>query len=117
MIKVKFLPANKVVEVPEGNTILQAAAAAGVQVESTCGGKGTCGKCLVQLTKDDLTPPSLLEKKFLSDAQLKAGWVLACQRPLEKDLVVKLQEQKDAFDRKIALNRDAKITEVRPSVS
>lgn len=116
MIRVKFLPSNKMVEVPAGTTILQAAIAAGVQVESTCGGKGTCGKCLVQLSPEKLSPPSPVEKKFLSQAQLSAGWVLACQRMLQEDTVVNLREQKDAYDRKIGFNPVVEQTSVTPSV-
>jgi len=40
MVKVSFLPADKEVEVTPGSTILQAAVAAGVQVQSACGAAG-----------------------------------------------------------------------------
>ncbi|EHQ90402.1 ASKHA domain-containing protein [Desulfosporosinus youngiae] len=84
MAKVTFLPFRKSVEVPMGSTILQAAVAAGVQIQSTCGGRGTCGKCKVQISSD--------------------GWVLACQHMIEQDLTVELNVQKDAFERKLSLN-------------
>ncbi|SHI28133.1 ASKHA domain-containing protein [Desulfosporosinus lacus] len=103
MINITFLPSRKVVQTPVGSTILQAASVAGVQVESTCGGKGTCGKCKVQVVakNSSLTAQvSLIEKKFLSAAELSAGVVLACQRVLTEDTVVKVQEQKDVHKRK-----------------
>lgn len=94
MAKVTFQPANKSVEVPNGDTISQAAVAAGVQIESTCGGKGTCGKCKVEI---------------------KAGRVLACQYKVNEDLTVKLNEQKDAFKRKTDLEQHNSIA-LAPSI-
>jgi len=35
----------------EGQTVLQALQTAGIFVEATCGGGGTCGKCLAQINK------------------------------------------------------------------
>lgn len=103
MINIRFLPSGKVAQMPVGSTIIQAASVAGVQVESTCGGKGTCGKCKVQVSLEGSSlaaQASLIEKKFLSASELSAGVVLACQRILTQDTVVTLQEQKDAFKRK-----------------
>lgn len=98
MIDVKF--SNKVVQVEDGTTILQAIGLAGRQVESNCGGKGTCGKCKVQVKTDTPYSPTLAEKKFLSASELEAGWVLACQHTLSQNAVIHLEEQKDVFQRK-----------------
>ena len=100
MINITFLPSERVVQVPVGTSILQAAMSAGVQVVSTCGGKGTCGKCKVQIAPEILFPSTAIEKKFLSSTELAAGWVLACQQLLTQDTIVTLQEQKDVFKRK-----------------
>ncbi len=45
---VRFLPSGLLAEV-DGGTILEAAIAAGVQIDAPCGGNGTCGKCLVSV--------------------------------------------------------------------
>jgi len=103
MNNIKFLPSNHVVQVPVGTTILQAATAAGVQVESTCGGKGTCGKCKVQVLQESPSITSLTEKSFLSASELAAGWVLACQHTLTQDTTVRLQELRDVYKRKTDL--------------
>ncbi|MHC4164883.1 MAG: 2Fe-2S iron-sulfur cluster-binding protein, partial [Planctomycetota bacterium] len=47
---VVFLPDGACVEVEPGRTILEAADAAGVAVDSACGGQGACGKCRVLVT-------------------------------------------------------------------
>jgi len=44
---VLFLPDGIRVTVPEGTTLLQAQVLAGLHPDAPCGGRGTCGKCLV----------------------------------------------------------------------
>ena len=88
-------------EVPAGSNLLQSALAVGVKIESTCGGKGTCGKCKVQVSSGNLLPNTSIEKEFLSEAELGAGWVLACQQQLFEDTAVISKEQKDVFKRKL----------------
>jgi uncharacterized 2Fe-2S/4Fe-4S cluster protein (DUF4445 family) len=90
LIKVQFLPENKTVTVPAGTTILQAAIGAGVQIESTCGGRGTCGKCKV-------------EKGSLNLSGSTVEQVLACQTALEEDIFIITKENEEVSDRKINL--------------
>lgn len=105
MPRVTFLPENKSVEVSIGSTLSQAALSAGVAIESTCGGRGTCGKCKVQIPSDSINANVGLSQKFLSEAKRAAGWVLACQYTVKEDLTVKLSESKDAFGRKTGLEQ------------
>jgi uncharacterized 2Fe-2S/4Fe-4S cluster protein (DUF4445 family) len=44
-VSVRFYPKGTTVEVEPGTTLLEAAFLAGVEVNSACGGKGTCGRC------------------------------------------------------------------------
>jgi len=53
MTKITFLPANITTERPAGSSLLEAARIAGVFVETPCGGKGTCQKCLVKIKKNN----------------------------------------------------------------
>lgn len=102
--------------VPAGSSILQAAMAAGVQVNSTCGGKGTCGKCHVILSPEDRGEPLAEEKKLLSSEKISLGVVLACKRLVKSDLEVNLIEQKDVFERKAQLERENPSGEVAPLI-
>ncbi|MHB8072154.1 ASKHA domain-containing protein [Desulfosporosinus fructosivorans] len=99
MVNITFLPSEQVIQVPAGTSILEAAISAGVHVLSTCGGKGSCGKCKV-LTSTEIRQITETEKKFLSASELATGWVLACQHLLTKDMIVRIQEQKDVYQRK-----------------
>jgi len=104
MAQITFLPGNIKVDVAQGTTIMEAARAAGVNVESTCGGRGTCGKCKVQIDPIDLkTTPEM--GKLLSETERKEGWVLACRYPVEQDLTVTLSQAKDAHKRKTSLHQ------------
>ena len=94
------------VTVPAGSTILQAAIAAGVHLQSACGGKGTCGKCRVILEEKDRRGTLPEESKYLNSEQIAKGTVLACKRTVESDLTVFLIEQKDAYDRKTELEAE-----------
>lgn len=116
MAKVTFLPPNKIVEVPDGNTIFQAAVASGVQLESTCGGRGTCGKCKVLISSERVNPTTDIDKKFLSQIEQTVGWVLACNYQVHEDITVQLTEQKDAFKRKSGLEQMQSV-ELAPSIS
>ena len=47
MPKVRFEPSGREVELAAGESLLRAAIVAGVHVNASCGGAGSCGKCRV----------------------------------------------------------------------
>ncbi|OPL10426.1 MAG: metal-binding protein [Firmicutes bacterium ML8_F2] len=116
MPKVKFIPQNREVEVEAGTTLLNAADAAGLYIEGDCAGKGTCGKCRVKMIKGGDEEPTAAEKKHLSKKELLGGWVLACQRKIEKDAIVEVPIQKDAHSRKITLAGGIEKLEAEPVI-
>lgn len=48
------------------------------ELPALCGGKGTCGRCGIQLVEGDL-PVTPADRNFYSGEELKDGWRLACQ--------------------------------------
>lgn len=56
-----------------------AATRAGVPLKSVCGGKTTCGKCLVRVTGAALSPVTEAERLLLSEAEIAAGYRQACR--------------------------------------
>lgn len=76
-----FRPQGAQVRVPAGVSVFEAASWAGVAVDSTCGGRGTCGKCRVRLLPGAL-PPTEADRRKLSPAELDDGWRLACRSVL-----------------------------------
>ncbi|WP_079933089.1 ASKHA domain-containing protein [Carboxydocella sp. ULO1] len=86
-VKVSFLPDQVTVEVEQGTSLLKAAAVAGISIKSTCGGAGTCGKCLVQVKEGEVRVDST---RNLSPAQQKQGIVLGCQAFAISDVTVEV---------------------------
>ncbi len=94
MPSVKFLPADITVEVPAGTLIHDAAIKAGIEdLHLPCGGKGTCGKCLVQVLEGHTETGS----RSHVDTELAArGLVMACQTRISEDLTVTMAPTHDA---------------------
>jgi uncharacterized 2Fe-2S/4Fe-4S cluster protein (DUF4445 family) len=89
MIKITFLPDKKNITVKEGTTILEALESAGINIDTPCGGKGTCGKCKILVIKgmNMITP---VEEKFLSEEEIKKDFRLACQTKIFKDTIIEI---------------------------
>jgi uncharacterized 2Fe-2S/4Fe-4S cluster protein (DUF4445 family) len=79
---VTFQPDGRRISIHEGATLLDAAYAAGIILNSTCGGLGTCRKCAVRIGPDDKE-------------------VLACQYAIDNDLSVTVPETSRLFEHKI----------------
>jgi len=91
-MKIRFEPAGVTTQVEAGKTLLDAAIAAGVEIESVCGGKGTCAKCKV-IASGALSAPNTLETKGLSPRELSEGYRLACQAVIQGDAEVVVPEE------------------------
>lgn len=104
MFKVLFQPDNVVVEVEAQSTLLQAANKAGLPLKATCGGKGTCGKCLVQVLKGEY---------LLKDDTLlrKTGKLPACQTQVLSDIEVQIPQDSRLEKHKVLLNNENILSE------
>lgn len=71
---VKFIPDNVTVSVEDGTNILDAQIKAGLVPDAPCGGKGTCGKCTVNVVEGEKI----------------SGIVKACQTKIHENLTVDL---------------------------
>ena len=82
-----FAEFKKQARLPQGNTILDAAKKADIEISAVCAGRGLCGKCRV-VVKDgsqNLEPASRLEAMSLSKEELAAGYRLACCATLNRE--------------------------------
>jgi len=84
--RVTFLPDNRTVEVEEGLDLLRVAAMAGIELKSSCGGEGTCGRCAIAIKEGK----ALVGQGNLSRKNREAGYVLACRTLVQGDLVVEI---------------------------
>lgn len=83
-LEVAFRPFDKQTRVPEGTTLFNAAHWIGLPIESTCGGRGTCGKCKVQVLAGDVEVDPA-DRRWFSEAELAEGWRLACEAEVYGD--------------------------------
>ncbi|MCE5336240.1 MAG: ASKHA domain-containing protein [Desulfobacteraceae bacterium] len=90
--KITFLPHNKTIAVPTGESILHAAMEAGVYVQASCGGEGLCGKCRVAIESGDVdeTP-----SEHLSGEDRENDFKLACRCRVKSDLVVRIPAESE----------------------
>ncbi len=92
------MPDNRVVQVPEGMDLHRAAAAAGLELKSVCGGEGTCGRCAVKI----LEGKPEVGGGNLSPRAKKQGLVLACRTLVTDDLVVEIPADSRLADHQLA---------------
>jgi len=88
-IKVTFQPDRRSVYVLPGTLLLEAAGRAGIVLQASCGGRGTCGKCKVQILRGECGAPPAAGQ-MLSDEQVQQGYRLACRTYIEESLVVEI---------------------------
>lgn len=91
--EVKFLPEGKRSIVPEGSSVVLAAQRAGVDLAMICGGKGYCGKCVVEVVEGKVNPPTEQEKKRISEDKLAKNYRLACQLVVQGNLTINVPDQ------------------------
>jgi uncharacterized 2Fe-2S/4Fe-4S cluster protein (DUF4445 family) len=82
---ITFQPDGKRISIHSGATLLEAAAQAGIILNTVCGGKGICKKCLVNL-------------------QPQGRQVLACQFHIQTDLTVTIPADSRFFEQKILIH-------------
>jgi 2Fe-2S ferredoxin len=101
MPKVRFLPMDIEVEVPEGTAVLDAALNNNIQIDHNCGGNCACSTCHIIVEKgfETLNPISEDETDMLDEAEgLTEHSRLACQCKIKSDLVVKIPPKEASWE-------------------
>ncbi|HEX9124352.1 MAG TPA: ASKHA domain-containing protein [Actinomycetota bacterium] len=83
-LEITYLPSGRAARVPSGTSLFNAAHWAGLPVESTCGGRGTCGKCRVRVV-EGLAEPTAADHRHLSAEEIAGGWRLSCRSEVWSD--------------------------------
>jgi len=90
-LEVVYQPFDKTTRVPPGTTLFSAAHWIGLPIDSTCGGRGTCGKCKVQVLQGG-AEITAADRKQLRQSEVEAGWRLSCQAKVYEDTTVTVPE-------------------------
>lgn len=82
---------DTVIEVEQGNSVMNTLNENGIYLPSACGGKASCGQCKLQILSGG---GEILdsEKPHFSRKEIKDNWRLGCQAKIKDDMEVKVPE-------------------------
>ena len=83
--RVRFSPDNADIVVEQGDNLLEAAIAAGVHINASCGGTGVCGTCKVLIKEGEVDS---IRTEKLSEQEYEQGLRQACQSKIITDLII-----------------------------
>ncbi len=122
-----FMPSGRRSRVSEGTTLLDAARSMGVEIESICGGKLTCGKCKVKVEdgnfqKHGITSASANvseksdEEQALLDRMNSGDYRLSCVACVSGDVLVTVPEESRAKKQVIRKSATERAIDVNPAI-
>jgi uncharacterized 2Fe-2S/4Fe-4S cluster protein (DUF4445 family) len=123
-----FQPSGRRGYIDDGKTILEASREIGVDIESICGGKATCGKCRVRIEEGyfeeygfeskvaSLSPIGEGDRMFLNKRQLRHNYRLACQTHIHGDIVIFVPEESRMGEQLIRKEATARDIKLKPAV-
>jgi len=122
-----MLPSGRRGQVPKDGNLLEAARQLGVELESICAGRQTCGKCQVVVevgafakhgitsAEDHLSPVEEAELACCRQQGIE-GRRLACAARITGDLVLSVPEESQARKQIVAKAATERVIEVQPAV-
>ncbi|SPF35876.1 Ferredoxin (4Fe-4S iron-sulfur cluster binding protein) [Candidatus Sulfotelmatobacter kueseliae] len=117
IFKVDLQPVGRRAQVAAGTTLLAAARSVGVELQSICGGAGTCNSCRVRLAKGVISPPTTAEKDELSAEELAAGYRLACQAVALSDVCLDIPAESLTAPQRVQVEGEDRKIVLQPLVS
>ncbi len=125
---VVFTPSGRRGRFPAGTTILQAARALGVDLDSVCGGRGICGRCQVvqsigtfakhgiESAPAHLSQVSEVEDRYASENPLADGRRLGCSTAILGDVVVDVPPESQVHRQVVRKRVEVHDIEMNPMV-
>lgn len=114
--RIVFQPSGRTVFVLPGTTVFEAAARAGLLLQSPCGGQGKCGKCRVNVHSGNCAPTEAC-RAFFGEDELARGARLGCQATVTDDCVIEVPVT-SLFETqsRILTDSDAQEVDLEPSI-
>jgi len=122
-----LMPSGRHGPVEDGTTLLQAARDLGVEIESICGGRQTCNKCMVKIetgsfekhgiysAEDHVSPPTEQESKLLNELGIR-DLRMSCSAKVHGDVLITIPEESRAQKQIIRKTASERVIEVNPAV-
>jgi uncharacterized 2Fe-2S/4Fe-4S cluster protein (DUF4445 family) len=115
-LTVDFEPVGRRVPCQGGDTLLAVAQRAGIVLNATCGGEGSCGNCIVRVMDGAVSPPNLTEEAELGKEQVEHGWRLACQTEVQGDVRIHIPPESLATAQRTQTEGQSLPIELAPAV-
>ncbi len=90
-LEVTYRPFDRTTRVPPGTTLFSAAHWIGLPIDSTCGGRGTCGKCKVRVV-EGASEVTTADHRLLRKDEVDNGWRLSCQARIYEDIACEVPQ-------------------------
>jgi uncharacterized 2Fe-2S/4Fe-4S cluster protein (DUF4445 family) len=125
-VRAVFTPSGRRGSFPAGTSVLEAARALGVDLDSVCGGRGICGRCQILVSEgthaklaiesraEHLTPFSEPEELYRARRGLAPGRRLGCHSRLLGDVVVDVPPESQLHRQVVRKDADVRAIELDP---
>jgi uncharacterized 2Fe-2S/4Fe-4S cluster protein (DUF4445 family) len=123
-----FTPSGRRGRYPSGTSILDAARALGVDIDSVCGGRGICGRCQVEQSvgsfakhgieslSEHLSPFASAEEEYRDRRGLETGRRLSCVAHLRGDAVIDVPPESQVYRQVVRKDLDIRDFHIDPVV-
>ena len=123
-----FTPSGKRGRFAKGTSLLQAARALGVDLDSVCGGRALCGRCQVTVGEGELAKHGIrstaahlgevtaTEQRYRERKGLAPGRRLSCQAQLLGDVVVDVPPESQVHKQVVRKRAEVRAIELDPAV-
>lgn len=124
-----LMPSGRQGDVEHGVTVLKAAQALGVEIESICGGRQTCGKCLIALERgtfakhritssdEHISAPDEVEREYASNHGIDLNERrMSCTTYILGDVLITVPEESQARKQVIRKEASDLTIELAPAV-
>jgi uncharacterized 2Fe-2S/4Fe-4S cluster protein (DUF4445 family) len=127
-VRAVFIPSGRRGSFAAGTSVLDAARALGVDLDSVCGGRGICGRCQVVVSEgthpklaieshaEHLTPFSRPEEEYRDRRGIAPGRRLGCHARLLGDVVIDVPPDSQLHRQVVRKDAEARAIELDPVV-
>ena len=125
---VVFTPSGKRGRFAHGTSVLDAARAIGVDLDSVCGARGLCGRCQVEAGSGHfakfgiesapahLSPPGEKEARYATRRGLEAGRRLGCSAHIRGDVVIDVPPESQVHKQVVRKRAEARDYTIDPAI-
>jgi len=98
-VEIRVLPGGRIFHAEVGEGLLRVLQEQGIDIASSCGGRGACGECRVRYG-DGAPQPTASDLARLDEAAIADGWRLACAHKIEGAATIEVPLAEGELDHK-----------------